>query len=499
MSWIISILAFIFVLGVAVNIHELGHFLVAKILGMRVEAYSFFGLGPRIWGFRYGHTDYRISAIPLGAYVKLYGDEATAPLEGGNSEEKVEEFLHERNIGKVDPNKQPIVEQVPDSELYELRPRWQKFLVMVGGPFMNIVLALAIPFGMALVNGVEEFPPSPTVARVFPSSAAEAAGLKAGDRIISFDGMENPTWPEINDIALTAPTKAPKPMPVTVERGGQKVSLSVTPQIIKDSNGNQFGDLGMIPDYGVDVPVIITSLQVGGAGDKAGMKPGDRLVAINGEQIRNSTHATTLIRSSTGNLPVTVERQGQKVELTTTPEPLYNEKCEQIGRRLGITPSDDPPRVSAGIGRAMSQAVSENKRILVLTGRTLKQVFVGEREASSTLSGPIGIFTVTAQAASIGFSALLMMLALLSLNLGIFNLLPIPMLDGGQIFVLAIDGFLSLFNKRLGQTALLRIQQVGLVFILLLTVLVFANDIMRMVSNRGSKPAATSNAPPKCG
>src|SRR3982750_1039524 len=122
------------VLGIAVNIHEFGHFMVAKLFGMRIEAYSFFGLGPRIWGFKRGHTDYRISAIPLGAYVKLYGDEATAPLEGGSSEEKVEAFLDERNIGKVDSDKKTAFEPVPDSELYELRPRWQKFLVMVGGP-----------------------------------------------------------------------------------------------------------------------------------------------------------------------------------------------------------------------------------------------------------------------------------------------------------------------------------------------------------------------------
>src|SRR4051812_9220417 len=131
MSILIAILAVIFVLGVAINIHEFGHFLVAKLLGMRVEAYSFFGLGPRVWGFKIGDTDYRVSAIPLGAYVKLYGDEATAPLEGGSSEEKVEAFLHERNIGEADPDKKHIFEPVPESELYELRPRWQKFLVMV--------------------------------------------------------------------------------------------------------------------------------------------------------------------------------------------------------------------------------------------------------------------------------------------------------------------------------------------------------------------------------
>ncbi|MEO7659656.1 MAG: site-2 protease family protein, partial [Pyrinomonadaceae bacterium] len=137
---LISILAIVFVLGVAINIHEFGHFIVAKYFGMRVEAYSFFGLGPRVWGFKVGHTDYRISAIPLGAYVKLYGDEATGPLEGG--------------VDRSD--------AVPESELYELRPRWQKFLVMIGGPFMNIVLALAIPFTLNMMYGVPANP-SPIV------------------------------------------------------------------------------------------------------------------------------------------------------------------------------------------------------------------------------------------------------------------------------------------------------------------------------------------------
>ncbi len=156
---ILVILAVIFVLGVAINIHEFGHYIVAKLLGMRVEAYSFFGLGPRIWGFKVGHTDYRISAIPLGAYVKLYGDEATAALEGGESDG----------------------EKVPDSELYELRPRWQKFLVMIGGPFMNIVLALAIPFTLIMMNGMPSNP-APIVGIVKAGGAAEQAGIKAGDR-----------------------------------------------------------------------------------------------------------------------------------------------------------------------------------------------------------------------------------------------------------------------------------------------------------------------------
>src|SRR5687767_2604926 len=182
---LIVILAVVFVLGIAINIHEFGHFIVAKLFGMRVEAYSFFGLGPRIWGYKYGHTDYRVSAIPLGAYVKLYGDEATAALEGGESEG----------------------EKVPDSELYELRPRWQKFLVMLGGPFMNIVLALTIPFVMALTQGVPSMP-APIIGSVKAESSAAKAGFQAGDRIVAFNGVENPTWRRIQLDAAIYPEKA---------------------------------------------------------------------------------------------------------------------------------------------------------------------------------------------------------------------------------------------------------------------------------------------------
>jgi regulator of sigma E protease len=164
----------IFILGAAINIHEFGHFIVAKMLGMRIDAYSFFGLGPRLFGFRWGHTDYRISAIPLGAYVKLYGDESNSGLEGKDADSEV----------------------VPDSELYELRPRWQKFLVMIGGPFMNILLALAIPFISGLFYGVPAML-SPIVAVVEPDSAAQKAGLQPGDRFIAFNGEENPSWQRI--------------------------------------------------------------------------------------------------------------------------------------------------------------------------------------------------------------------------------------------------------------------------------------------------------------
>ncbi len=184
---VLVILAVVFVLGVAINIHEFGHFIVARLFGMRVEAFSVFGIGPRIWGIKRGHTDYRISAIPLGAYVKLYGDEATSSLEGGSSEG----------------------EEVPKEELYELRPRWQKFLVMLGGPAMNIILALAIPFFIAMSAGVPAVP-SPVVGFVKPGGAAQVAGIKTGDRIVAFDGIKDPTWSRIQeDTILLADKETP--------------------------------------------------------------------------------------------------------------------------------------------------------------------------------------------------------------------------------------------------------------------------------------------------
>src|SRR5829696_7534749 len=256
---LIVILAVIFVLGIAINIHEFGHFMVAKLFGMRVEAYSFFGLGPRIWGFKYGHTDYRISAIPLGAYVKLYGDEATAALEGGESDG----------------------EKVPESELYELRPRWQKFLVMVGGPFMNIMLALAIPFGAALIYGIPAMP-APIVGVVTAGGAAEAAGIKPNDRIVEFDGTQNPTWGQISNDSKISPEK---PVSAVVDRGGQQVPVTITPaRTVED--GNVIGDIGLSPDTGVE-PIEVGTIVPNGPAAESGLQAGDRLIAFNGQTVRN--------------------------------------------------------------------------------------------------------------------------------------------------------------------------------------------------------------------
>ena len=449
---LIAILAIIFVLGVAINIHELGHFFVAKFFGMRVEAYSFFGLGPRIWGFRAGNTDYRISAIPLGAYVKLYGDEATGPLEGGES--------------KGDP--------VPEAELYELRPRWQKFLVMLGGPFMNIVLALAIPFTMALIYGVPANP-SPIVGFVKTGGAADTAGIKAGDRIVNFDGVENPSWDRIQDDALLVPEKE---VPITVERQGQRTALKITATKVTE-NGQSGGFLDMAADAGTE-PVVVGSIDATMPAAESGLQKGDWITSVNDKAIRNSQEMKIMVGESKDQpIKLLVNRNGQRSELTT--HAVQKDGEWRIG--IAFDPTLMSTREPVGVVGAAKEAVNQNLRILRLTGKALGQVGTGERSARDTVSGPIGIgqIIVTTVFAS-GFIGLLSVLMAISLSLGVMNLLPIPMLDGGQIMVLGIEKVLSWFGRTLSMVAKERIQLTGLAIVLLLMVTVIFFDVSRLVS-----------------
>src|SRR5829696_7422624 len=194
MSYIIYALGFIFILGSAVVLHEFGHFIVAKLFKIRVETFSV-GFGPRLFGKRWGQTDYRVSAIPLGGYVKLGGDESNAPLEGASAQD------------------------IPPEEMYNLRPRWQRIMVALAGPIMNIITAMAIPFAAAFMYGVPATP-APVVYDLQKGGAADLAGLQPGDRIISFNGTENPTWDVINGDALLSPGRA---LPAVVNRNGQEI------------------------------------------------------------------------------------------------------------------------------------------------------------------------------------------------------------------------------------------------------------------------------------
>lgn len=450
---LLVILAVVFVLGIAINIHEFGHFIVAKLLGMRVDAYSFFGLGPRIWGFKVGHTDYRISAIPLGAYVKLYGDEATGPLEGKDDQE----------------------DAVPESELYELRPRWQKFLVMIGGPFMNIMLALAIPFAGALALGLPSMP-APIVGFVKSAGAAEKAGVQIGDRIVQFDGVENPTYQRLEHDAMISPDRE---IPMVVERGEQRLNLNIKPTRV-EKDGNVIGSLDFQPD-GEAEPIIVGAVSPDMPAAQV-LQSGDRVLAFNDQSVRNIVHMKGLISETKGApFKLTIDRNGERKVVDTNAVQSGGEY--RIGIAFDTAKIDT--REPASISQAASYAVNSNLEIIRLTGKVFGQLFAGERSVKDAgVAGPIGIVQIISKVVhEAGFVGLISILGLISLNLGVFNLLPIPMLDGGQITVLAIEGLLALFGLKLSMAIKEKIQLAGLAIILVLMVTVIFFDVSRLIGN----------------
>lgn len=458
---VIGILAFIFILGAAVVLHEFGHFIVAKLLKIRVETFSV-GFGPRLFGKKWGDTDYRVSAIPLGGYVKLGGDESNAPIEGAGAT------------------------NIPESEMFNLRPRWQRILVALAGPVMNILTALAIPLAGALMYGVPATP-APVVSYVSKGGAAQTAALQPGDRIVSFNGVENPEWDTIRGDALLSPGQ---PLPVVVERNGQRIALTITPTA-RTEDGETAGFLDFVPDNG-GYPVVIRDVTKESPAAEAGIQPGDRVLAINGQPVRSAEHVTYFVREHRSEpITLTVERNGERKEITASARRLADGM-----ERLGILPADDFPLVRPSLGAAAAYAVRSNLEILRLTGKAIGQVFTGKRSARNTLSGPIGIYNAAAASVErLGWGGLFGMLGFLSLNLGIFNLLPIPVLDGGAIFLLLLEGALATIGLTLSMTVRERIQQVGFVMVILLMVFVITNDVLKQFSRRpGNKPAATENA-----
>ena len=465
---IIGVLAFIFILGAAVTLHEFGHFIVAKLLKIRVETFSF-GFGPRLFGKKWGHTDYRVSLIPLGGYVKLGGDESNAPIEGEGAPD------------------------IPPEERFDLRPRYQRIMVALAGPIMNVLTALAIPFAGALIYGVQATPP-PVVRQILPGGAAQTAGLQPGDRIVSFDGNENPKWKTLADDALLSPGL---PLPLEVERNGQKIPLTIKPTPHTE-DGETVGFLDFLPDYG-NVPIVARDVMPNSPAAEAGLQVGDRLIAVNREPIKSAEQVSQYIRDHKGQaVTLSIGRNGTTFDISATPRLLNQNETRE---RLGFTPDEEIPFQRVGLTGAASEAFELNWEYMRVTGKALGQLFAGKRSVRNTLSGPIGIYKVAATSAiKLGWAGVFATLGFLSLNLGIFNLLPIPVLDGGTIFLLLIEGALATVGLTISMRIRERIQQVGFVVVILLMVFVITNDILKTVSparGGGGSPPAASPAPSK--
>ncbi len=482
------------VLGIIIVIHELGHFLVAKFFKIKVETFSV-GFGPRLFGFRKGDTDYRISAFPLGGYVKMAGETPMDEVKGFDYE-----FLS--------------------------KPKWQRFLVASAGPAMNVILAVALIAGL-YIHGTDipEFMLGQAVVNtVEQGSPAEQAGIRPGDVIASLDGKNSPNWEEVQNTVIISPGR---PLPITVERNGTKLDLTVTPE---KRGREEAGDVGIYPAIGHG-RTVVGHVKPNSPAQRAGLQPGDEIIRVNGQDLRTSslslqqtiqkmpekTLAITVLRRevppsfgsseqpkqgvfsslwngakrlfggnsvganvaaplSTDSHPTQIQSEPKEVELQVTPE--MEDGRRMIGIDLDLRLLAGPTvHIKLSPLPALEKSLQANKEnaalIFQIVGRLVR------REASlKQLDGPVGIVAFSGQAYQAGFATLVTFMALISLNLGILNILPIPILDGGVILLLVIE---SLLGRDLSLRIKERIVQASFVFLLMLTVIVIYNDVVKLL------------------
>lgn len=445
---LINTISIAVVLGVIVFVHELGHFLAAKLFGVRVETFSL-GFGQRLLGFRVGDTDYRLSLLPLGGYVKMAGEN---PLDtrSGNPDE----FLS--------------------------KPRWQRFVIAVAGPFMNAVLAV----GLLVPVYMREYPRNPVldrpavVAEVQPDSPAAKAGLQPRDRIVMIDGARNPDWEKV---FLKTAISMNHPLDVTVLRDGREFQTQLTP--VPDGPDNP-PFVGLAPEQ----VTRFGDITAGSPAHAAGIKFGDVAITLAGHSVLDPGSFVADIQAAqpkpegvalgaSGHpLSLLVHRDNQPVELTVTPKLAFYQGHRQW--MIGAAFVSDTTLVKLPFSEALHQSLADNKQysmvILNLVGK-----LVSHNASIQTLQGPVGIASVTGEAARApSLLPLFSVTSLISLNLGILNLLPIPVLDGGMIMFLFIE---ALMRHEISMKVKERVYQAGFAFLLILMTVVVYNDIVRAV------------------
>lgn len=433
-AFLTSIVAMAAVLGIMIVVHEFGHFAAAKLLGVRVEVFSV-GFGKRLFGWKRGDTDYRLSAIPLGGFVKMSGEN-------------------------------PMDQRTGDIGEFMSHPRWQRFVIAAAGPFMNIVLAIVLLTAVFMVH--YEHPvyldQPAVIGWVLEGSAADKAGIQAGDRIVRVGNTQNPTWEDVLPQVVLSPNQ---PVNLAIQRGNEILNKTITPTPV---GPEQFGSPGWLPDE----PNTVTELDPGMPAQKAGLKVGDIIAELNGIPMRSMPAVSHYIQDNgTKPVNVTVLRNGQ--QLTFKMDPIPSEVDGEKRFRIGIR--SDPQHVDKlPFGKAVQKSLEQNKKnsFLILE---LVQKMVRRKVSMKQVEGPIGIARASGEAArQPGWTPLLSLMAAISLNLGIFNLFPIPILDGGVILLLAIEGIM---RRDISQSIKERIYQAAFVFLVLFAVMVIYNDLVK--------------------
>jgi regulator of sigma E protease len=431
-----NLIAFILVLGFLIFAHEAGHFGVAKLFGVRVLVFSF-GFGKRLFGFRKGETDYRVSLIPLGGYVRMAGDAAEEERAGAP-----DEFLS--------------------------KPKWQRFLILFAGPAMNILIAIVF-IAFLNMSGNEVLRESgPVIGRVLPDKPAAAAGLQTGDHVVSMEGETIRNW---DDLRLAIGMRPDVPMRVEFMRGGQRMTTTLKPERVVTDYGVT-GVAGVTPFISTEVGRVFPETPA----ERAGLREGDVIRAVNGAPVTQLGEVEEALgRERKRHVALTVDRAGESVEVRLPPP-------ESGGANYpGFIP---PTRIEKlGLVPAVRESVRQNWRMVKFTFAVIGRMFKAEGSVKD-FSGPLSIARISGEMLRTGWKAVVFLMGSISLQLGILNLLPIPVLDGGHIAVLGVEG---ISRRDLSLRVKERIQQVGFAMLAALMLVVLYNDVIQnvMMMRRG--------------
>jgi regulator of sigma E protease len=465
-EFLVSTVAFIVLVGVMVVVHEFGHFAVAKLCGVRVEAFSI-GFGPRLFGVTYGDTDYKVCLLPLGGYVKMTGetpDQISSSMPGT----PVIDQLLEKNPG------QDSYSQVPadDPGAFTAHPRWQRMLIGVAGPVANFILALGLmTFYFSAFNEVPSYEiTAAAIDWVVPGSMAAQAGIQTGDVIQRFGTVNNPDWDAVNRVTAVNQGQT---VPVTVDRGGKMLQLAIhLPAAIK---GEDFSlmDAGYIPQF-VRGPIGVLQVEPGMPAARAGLRDGDAIQSVDGHSFHTVQALLAYMENGKGNpISLAVRRNG-----VTLPPIVANPTKIDTDWKLGFAPLPIPFRreplpLNQAVAKSGAFCVDNSTLIVQVLGRILTH-----KVSISQLSGPLGIARMAGDAAETrGWYPKLGLASAISLNLGIINLMPFPILDGGLILLLLIESVLRHdINFRVKE----RIYQAAFVLLLVFFAFIIANDVTRL-------------------
>jgi regulator of sigma E protease len=462
---LVDLISVLIVLGIMVIVHEFGHFIAAKLCGVRVEQFSV-GFPPRLFGIKIGETDYCVGATPLGGFVKMTGE--TLPGE---------------NMALPGEEAKSAAQLAQDPGALTSHPRWQRIIIGLAGPCSNFLLALGLMAGFYMLhNEVPLYEDQPIqLDWVVPGSPAADAGLQPGDTVVNFDGQENPTWEQVYEhSALNLQSEnISHAVPLAVLRNGQRIVLKMSLATGSDASKSPetaLDNLGLLAVIQPG-PVVVNTVTGNSPAAAAGVQAGDAFVAIDGNHFHGTPTIISYLQYRKG-APVTVELNRGGKTSTLVIQPKLEPSADGSAWRIGFGGTPPPTRVEQmPLGKALTASVRFNRENSLLILEVLKRV-VTHRMSVNTLSGPIGIAQQTGLAAETpGWEAKFKVMSAISLNLGILNLLPFPILDGGMILFLLIE---SALRHDINMAVKERIYQFAFVVIIVFAVYVIFNDISKL-------------------